>query len=137
MPELQGVVVTHGRLGEALVEAAEEITGVTGALAALSNRGVGPLDLKSKLEEAVGDGPAVVFVDLASGSCGFAANTAVRNRDSLTVVTGVSLPILIDFLFHRDLPLAELADRLVEKGRANITAVPPTRCDDGAQAVSD
>jgi len=135
--ELQGVVVTHGRLGEALVEAAEEITGVTGALVALSNRGVGPLDLKRKLDEAVGDDPAVVFVDLASGSCGFAASTAARNRESLTVVTGVSLPILIDFLFHRDLPLAELADRLVEKGRANITAVSSEKCDDGARSVSD
>jgi mannose/fructose-specific phosphotransferase system component IIA len=137
VPELNGVVVTHGRLGEALVEAAEEITGVTGALAALSNRGVGPLDLKRKLEEAVGDGPAVVFVDLASGSCGFAANAAGRARGSLTVVTGVSLPILIDFLFHRDLPISELSDRLVEKGRANITAVSPNKCDDGARPVSD
>lgn len=137
MPELRGIVVTHARLGEALVEAAEDITGVTGALAVLSNRGINPLDLRHRLEEAVGDGPAVVFVDLASGSCGFAANTAARSCKSMAVVTGVSLPMLIDFLFHRDLALPVLADRLVEKGRANILAVTPKQCDDGARTVSD
>ena len=137
MPELDGVVVTHGRLAEALVEAAEEITGVTGALRAVSNRGIGPATLQRSVTEAVGDGPTVVFVDLASGSCGFAANTAMRTSSSVAVVTGVSLPMLIEFLFHRDLDLSELADRLVDKGRANITAVSADRCDDGARPVPD
>ena len=137
MPELDGVVVTHGQLGEALVAAAEEITGVTGALKALSNQGVGPGDLSRQVEEAVRDGPTVVFVDLASGSCGFAANTAMRACSSVAVVTGVSLPMLIEFLFHRDLGVSELADRLVDKGRANITAVSTDRCDDGARSVPD
>ena len=137
MPELDGVVLTHGRLGAALVEAAEEITGVKGGLRALSNQGVGPGDLSRQVEEAVGTGPAVVFVDLASGSCGFAANTAMRTCPSVAVVTGVSLPMLIEFLFHRDMNLSQLADRLVEKGRANITTVSAERCDDGARPVSD
>lgn len=137
MPELVGVVLTHGRLAEALVEAAEEITGCSGALRALSNRGIGPADLSRQVEEAVGDGPAVVFVDLASGSCGFAANMAMRTCSSVAVVTGVSLPMLIEFLFHRELNLSQLADRLVDKGRANITTVSADRCDDGARPVSD
>jgi len=132
VPESKGVVVTHGRLGEALIEAAEEISGVTGSLAAVSNRGIGPLDLARQVEGAVGGGPVVVFVDLASGSCGFAANSIARANPSIAVVTGVSLPMLIDFLFHRDMPIGELADRLVEKGRTNITAVSPSSCDDGA-----
>ncbi len=137
MPELDGVVLTHGRLAEALVEAAEKITGVTGALRALSNQGVGPADLRRSVAEAVGDRPAVVFVDLASGSCGFAANTAMRTCSCVAVVTGVSLPMLIEFLFHRDLDLSELADRLVDKGRANITAVSTDSCDDDARPVPD
>jgi mannose PTS system EIIA component len=137
VPELDGVVLTHGRLAEALVDAAEEITGVTGALRALSNQGVSPAVLRRNVAEAVGDGPAVVFVDLASGSCGFAANTAMRTCPCVAVVTGVSLPMLIEFLFHRDLDLSELSDRLVNKGRANITVVCTDRWDDGARSVPD
>lgn len=124
-PSTVGVLVTHARLGEAMIEAAEEISGERGALVAVSNRGATPETLRERVAAAVGDGPAVVFVDLAAGSCGFAGRAAARTCGRATVVTGVSLPMLIDFLFHRDLGLAELTARLVEKGRANITAVEP------------
>ena len=133
----RGVIVTHARLGEALIEAAEEVSGVDGALVAVSNRGASPEVLLERVAEAVGDGPAVVFVDLAAGSCGFAARAAVRTCGASAIVTGVSLPILIDFLFHRDLPLPELAERLVEKGRSNITAAGPPPRDDAARSVPD
>lgn len=126
-PEVRGIVVTHARLGEALIEAAEEISGVTGALVAVSNRGATPQRLQEQVAAAVGEGPAVVFVDLAAGSCGFASRAASRSCGRSVVITGVSLPILIDFLFHRNMTLPELADRLVMKGRSNITAAGPER----------
>lgn len=135
-PAIRGVVVTHARLGEALIEAAEEVSGVRGALVAVSNRGCNPDVLRERITSAVGEGPVVVFVDLAAGSCGFASRAAVRAvGDAATVITGVSLPILLDFLFHRDLSLPELTHRLVAKGRANITASGPT--DDAARPVPD
>jgi mannose/fructose-specific phosphotransferase system component IIA len=134
---VHGIVVTHGRLGEALVEAAEEITGTTDALTALSNQGVNPESLRRSVEEAIGEGPALVFVDLGSGSCGFAASTASRACQSAAVVTGVSLPMLIDFLFNRELDPFDLADRLVLKGRSSINSVSPRRSDDDARSVSD
>lgn len=117
---MKGVLVTHGHLGEAFVEAAEEISGVRGALVAVSNRGVGPEELRRAVAEAIGSGPAVVFVDLASGSCGFAASACARGARAAGVVTGVSLPMVLDFLFHLDLPVDELLPRLAEKGRAGI-----------------
>lgn len=126
-PAVRGIVVTHARLGEALIEAAEEISGVTEALVAVSNRGTTPRALQDRVAEAVGAGPAVVFVDLAAGSCGFASRAASRSCGRAVVITGVSLPILIDFLFHRDMKLGELAERLVQKGRSNITAAGPER----------
>lgn len=124
---VRGIVVTHARLGEALIEAAEEISGVTDALVAVSNRGTTPPRLQEMVRAAVGKGPAVVFVDLAAGSCGFASRAASRSCGHAVVITGVSLPILIDFLFHRYMALPELADRLVQKGRSNITAMGPER----------
>ena len=114
--ELHGVVVCHGRLAGALVEAAEQISGVTGALTAVSNTGCDRGALEERVAEAVGDGPAVVFVDLSSGSCLFAVLNRLKANATAKTVTGVNLAMLVDFVFHRSLPLDEAAARAAISG---------------------
>jgi mannose/fructose-specific phosphotransferase system component IIA len=114
--ELRGVVVCHGRLAGALVEAAEQISGVTGALTAVTNTGCDRGTLEERVAEAVGAGPAVVFVDLASGSCLFAVLNRLRAVVGAKVVTGVNLAMLVDFVFHRTLPPEEAAARAAIAG---------------------
>ena len=114
--ELRGVVVCHGRLAGALVDAAEQISGVTGALAPVSNTGCDRGALEERVSEAVGAGPALVFVDLASGSCLFAVLNRLRASNTAKVVTGVTLAMLVDFVFHRALPLDEAAARAAIAG---------------------
>jgi mannose/fructose-specific phosphotransferase system component IIA len=114
--ELRGVVVCHGRLAGALVEAAEQISGVTGALTPVSNNGCDRDALEERVAEAVGGGPAVVFVDLASGSCLFAVLNRLRASATSKVVTGVNLAMLVDFVFHRTLPPDEAAARAAIAG---------------------
>jgi len=114
--ELHGVVVCHGRLAGALVEAAEQISGVTGALTAVSNTGCDRGALEERVAEAVGDGPAVVFVDLSSGSCLFAVLNRLKANATAKTVTGVNLAMLVDFVFHRSLPLDEAAARAATSG---------------------
>jgi mannose PTS system EIIA component len=118
--ELHGVVVCHGRLAGALVDAAEQITGVTGALKAVSNTGCDRGALEERVAEAVGDGPAVVFVDLASGSCLFAVLNRLKATSTAKTVTGVNLAMLVDFVFHRTLPLEEAAARAAVAGTKAI-----------------
>ena len=118
--ELRGVVVCHGRLAGALVEAAEQISGVTGALVAVSNTGCDRGALEERVAEAVGPGPAVVFVDLASGSCLFAVLNRLRAMDGVKVVTGVNLAMLVDFVFHRSLSPEQAASRAAATGQASI-----------------
>jgi len=112
-------------MARGLVDAVRRIAGDAGqGLAAVSNEGKGPQELRAELDVAAGPGPTVVFVDLESGSCGLAAAYACRESSLRAVVCGVNLPMLLDFVFHKNLPLDELVARVVERGRASIRAAP-------------
>jgi mannose/fructose-specific phosphotransferase system component IIA len=113
---IRGVVVGHGRVAEALVEAAEGISGVTDALIPVSNDGCDRDRLEDRIAEAISGHPSVVFVDLPSGSCLLAALHRLRDQSDVKVVTGVNLAMLLDFLFHRELPLHDVAEHVVGKG---------------------
>jgi mannose/fructose-specific phosphotransferase system component IIA len=118
--ELQGVVVCHGSLAGALVHAAEQISGLAGVLVPVSNTGCDRDTLEERVLAAVNGRPAVVFVDLASGSCLFAVLKRLHREASVKVVTGVNLAMLVDFVFHRGLSPAEAASRAVAAGEKSI-----------------
>lgn len=116
MSALRGVVVGHGELAQAMVHAAEEITGIRGRLVPISNTDCSRDDLEARVRAAVGSEPAVVFVDLPGGSCFFAALRGLAPLDNARVVAGVNLTMLVDFVFHRDTGLDGAASRAREVG---------------------
>lgn len=118
--ELRGVVVCHGELAAALVRAAESISGVTGALVPVSNSGCDRDTLEERVVAALDGRPAVVFVDMASGSCLFAVLNRLRASETVKAVTGVNLAMLVDFVFHRSLPPGEAANRAAAAGARAI-----------------
>lgn len=120
-----GVVVAHGELAAALVRAVEGISGVRDALFAISNADCTPRELRRRVREVIDGRPAVIFADMASGSCAFASRRAAGALGSTAVVTGVSLPMLLDFVFHREMPAPELAERVAGKGRSAARALGP------------
>lgn len=119
------VVVTHGKLAEALVEAAEAITGkmdkvrtVTVASADSTDgiRGV----VSSAVKEADSGKGVVVFTDMFGGTPTNIA-LSLMNAGKVEVITGVNLPMIIKFVGHRsDKPLHELAAMLREYGQKSI-----------------
>lgn len=122
---VRGVVVAHGAMAQGLIDAVRRIAGGgADALIPVSNEGLSPTDLQSALDQVAGGGPAIVFTDLLSGSCAMAALVCSRDAEHRAVICGVNLPILLDFVFHREMPLAELVVRLVDKGRDGIRALP-------------
>lgn len=122
MSEVRGIVVAHGDLARALVGTVERISGLDGGLVAVSNEGLGPEGLRETVREAMGDAPSILFVDLASGSCGIAGLGLSHEGAEVAVLTGANVPMLLDFVFHRHLPLEELAVRLRDKARDGIRA---------------
>ena len=117
---VRGVVVSHGGVAAALIAAAEEISGIRGALVAVSNSGLGRDGLEQAVLKAVDGKPAVIFVDLPSGSCLFAAMRQLPTHPELRVVTGVNLVMLLEFLFHREQSPEDVARRAAESGAKGI-----------------
>ncbi len=117
---VRGVVVCHGGLASALIEAVEQISGLTDRLVAVSNMGCDRDSLERRIVDAIAGAPAVVFVDMPSGSCLFAALHRLRDEPNVKVVTGVNLAMLIDFVFHANDGPAEAAARAVATGERAI-----------------
>ena len=113
---LKGVVVSHGTVATALVDAVRAITGDADALVAISNEGCSRDSLGSLVAEAAGDGDCVFFVDLPGGSCLQAVMVFQRARPAIAVVAGVNLAMLLDFDQHRDRSLTDAAACAAEVG---------------------
>lgn len=122
---VRGVVLAHGAMAQGLVDAVARISGVgEGTLVAITNDGKSPEALQAEVGRLLGKGPLVIFADLPSGSCAISARVFCRSEGAAAAVFGVNLPMLLDFVFHQDLPLEELVPRLLDKGRGSVTSVP-------------
>ena len=126
---VRGVVVAHGELADGLVSAVRQIAGATPeALVGISNIGPGREELCQCIRDALVGHRNVVFTDLPGGSCHLAAMIVTRELPKVPVITGVNLPMLLDFVFNRGLELEELVPRLTEKGRVAIVGNRPRPC---------
>ena len=126
---VRGILLSHGTLAEGMVDAVRKITGLDeGVLVPMSNEGENPQGLAEQVDALAGSAPAVVFTDLGSGSCALSAQLTCRDNGQRAVVFGMNLPMLLEFVFHRELSLSELVPRLLTKGREGVkTADPPAR----------
>ena len=120
MSELRGIIVSHAAVAQALVAAVRAITGIDNALTAVSNEGCGTEALAERLRDAVGEGPALLFVDLPGGSCMTSSTRYAKQHADIAVVTGVNLAMLLDFVFHRNITPEDAARRAVEAGAKAI-----------------
>ena len=126
---VRGVLLSHGKLAEGLVDAVRRITDLDeDVLVAMSNEGQNPQGLAEQVDLLVGSAPIVVFTDLGTGSCALTAQLTCKDQDLRAVVFGMNLPMLLEFVFHRELSLSALVPRLLTKGREGVkTADPPSR----------
>ena len=119
---IAGIVVTHGSLGKAVLDAVFSIAGDVSNLMWVSNEGLSAAELSGAITEAARtlDGSQVIiFVDVFGGSCWRAAKTA-RISDS-SVVTGFNLAMILSFVHKRDsVPFGELPAVLDADARRGI-----------------
>lgn len=135
--DVRGIVLAHGAMAQGLIDAVRHIAGLEeDVLLPLSNRGLGPDVLADEISRLAGDRPVIVFTDLQSGSCGFAARRCLQHIPQLVVVSGVNLPMLLEFVMRRQLPLEQLVPFLLTKGRSAICCSPASYENHEHRAVS-
>lgn len=122
MTGIRGVVVGHGTLAAALIGAVELIAGTGTGLVAISNTDCDRGTLEERIEAAVGEGPALVFIDMPSGSCLFAAMHKLASMTGVRVVTGVNLAMLLEFAFNREGDVNEIAEHVATIGARAVVA---------------
>jgi len=135
--DVRGVVLAHGDMAQGMIDAVRHIAGLEeGILLPLSNRGLGPDVLAGEISKLADGHPTIVFTDLQSGSCGFAARRCLQHIPQLVVVSGVNLPMLLEFVMRRQQPLEQLVPFLLAKGRAAICCSPASYENHEHRAVS-
>ncbi len=122
---IRALLVTHGRVGEALVEAVEGFLGPQDGVNVISNAGLSADAIRERVEgaiEALGPGDdLVLFTDLAGGSCETACRLLASQHTRCQSVAGVNLPMLLEFCHYRArLEAGALVERVIMKGRRGI-----------------
>ena len=120
------VIVAHGDLAGALLQATEHVVGRQPGTRAIA---IGPQDdLRSRQADIdaavaeVGDGSGVVVVtDMFGGTPSNLAHGAMKSR-GVEVVYGANLPLLVKLAKMRDRPLEEAVAAALEAGRKYINS---------------
>jgi PTS system N-acetylgalactosamine-specific IIA component len=122
----RAVVAGHAGFAAALVDAVGRIAGRADAFRAVSNDGLDAAGIESAIRGALADLPAtVVFTDLPAGSCTMAARKIARTDPRVSVVTGASLAMLLEFAMGEGTSAAAL-QRAATRGREAALVFPAT-----------
>ena len=119
------VVITHGSLGESLLDTCRMITGEMTGVSCVSVGSKDDVDLvrtriSTAIDKVKGPMGAILLVDMFGGTPSNIALSFLTGKD-IEVVTGVNLPMLTKlFAFGPEIPLHEAAVLLRDYGREHI-----------------
>lgn len=120
-----GVIVSHGKLAEELLNALTIIIGEAVNIEAIS---IGWYDdveeskkkISKSLKRVDQKNGVVIFTDMFGGTASNLSFSFLKN-DQVEIITGVNLPMLIKFLsLQRRNNLKEVVKKVVEQGKKNI-----------------
>ncbi len=120
-----GIILTHGPMGTATIEAAETILGKTDNLVGISTMGHSLKSLVEKLKEVISaknwHQGFILMVSLKGGTCWNAAVALARENANIKIVSGVNLAMTISFLTKREkMDLTQLANTIYHDGIRGI-----------------
>lgn len=122
------IIVTHGLLAEGLVDSAEMILGSLSQIATIRlDEKMTPETLRSQVEKHISnlmsDEGVLILTDLR-GATPFNVTASFAERNDVSVITGVNLPLLLEALTQRSKKdLKTLTAYVVQKGQEGILDV--------------
>ena len=123
-----GVIVSHGKLGEELLNALTIILGEAPNIEAISIGWYDDVeDSKKKINQSLKrvnqKSGAVIFTDMFGGTPSNLSFSFLK-ENHVEIITGVNLPMLIKFVsLQRSNNLKDVAGKVVEQGKKNIHLV--------------
>ena len=120
-----GLIVSHGKLAEELLNALTIIIGEAVNIEAIS---IGWYDdveeskrkISQSLKRIDQKNGVVIFTDMFGGTASNLSFSFLKN-DQVEIITGVNLPMLIKFVsLQRNNNLKEVAKKVFEQGKKNI-----------------
>ncbi|HEX9902460.1 MAG TPA: PTS sugar transporter subunit IIA [Acidobacteriota bacterium] len=120
-----GIVVSHGKLGEELLNALSIILGEAPNIEAISIGWYDDVDESKKrinqsLKRVNQKSGVVIFTDMFGGTPSNLSYSFLKGNE-VEIITGVNLPMLIKFVsLQRSNSLKEVARKVVEQGKKNI-----------------
>lgn len=122
-----GIIVTHGRLAEELIRTAELIVGNIEDCYAISGSVLSDEGVVKRIREIIdksGSSRLLLFVDHYGGSCCINCVRAVEDVNGVKVISGVNLPLLLDFASKRNImEFDEMVKRIIDRGKESIKVV--------------
>ena len=122
-PPFPTLLVAHRGFGEGILASAEAILGERPDIELLSNEGLSPEVLGEKIDLwlKAHSGPAIILTDLGFGSCCQTARRVTRDRESVAVVAGVNLPVVLAALRSREHgDFRSFLDHIEERGHGGL-----------------
>jgi len=120
-----GIIVSHGKLGEELLNALTIILGEALNIEAISIGWYDDVeDSKKKINQSLKrvdqKSGVVIFTDMFGGTPSN-LSFSFQKDDHVEIITGVNLPMLIKFVsLQRSNNLKEVARKVIEQGKKNI-----------------
>jgi PTS system mannose-specific IIA component len=120
-----GIIVSHGKLAEELLNALTIILGETVNIEAISIGWYDDVEAsKKKINESLKKvnqkNGVLIFTDMFGGTPSNLSFSFLKD-DQVEIITGVNLPMLIKFVsLQRSNSLREVAKKVVEQGQKNI-----------------
>ncbi|MFO7915609.1 MAG: hypothetical protein R6U43_07940 [Candidatus Krumholzibacteriales bacterium] len=120
-----GIIITHGSLAEELKKTVNLILGRVDGLVPVCSGDLSDDAVIEKIKEIIAGSRAerlVMFVDYCGGSCFNSCFRAVKGLKNAIIISGVNLPVLLDFATKRKImDFDEMVDHLVKRGRESIS----------------
>jgi PTS system mannose-specific IIA component len=120
-----GIIVSHGRLAEELLNALTIILGEAPNIEAISIGWYNDVDdskkkINQSLKKVDQKNGVIIFTDMFGGTPSNLSFSFLKDNQ-VEIITGVNLPMLIKFVsLQRSNNLKEVARKVVEQGKKNI-----------------